>query len=63
MAFYEFPTNVIYLVNKIIRLLLTRLKLAIIGLKDTKEGIDLILQCSSTKLPICPFGDNFGFFF
>ena len=58
---YEFSTNVTYLVSKIFCLLSTRLKLAIIDLKDTHEGNELILRRSSMKLPFCPFGDKFLF--
>ena len=52
---YEFSINTTFLVNKIICLLTTRLKLEMIGFKDTKEGDKLIFQCSNTKLRICPF--------
>ena len=51
---YRFSTNDTYLVSKIIRSLSTRLKLAIINLKDIHESNKLILRRSSVKLPFYP---------
>ena len=61
MALYEFPTNITYLVSKIIFLLSTRLKLAIIDLKDTHEGNKLIFRHLSMKFPFYPFLQQFRF--
>ena len=61
--FMRIPNSVTYLVSKIIRLLFTRLKLVIIGTKDTHESNELILRRSSMKLRFCPLGDSLVFNF
>ena len=58
-----FPTYVIYLIIKIIRSLMKKLNLVIMGFKKGNKGDELILRRSSMKLPYCPLGENLDFKF